>query len=74
MWRLESSASCATIIILRFLMFPKLIDLWNSAKVEIENADYMIVIGYSFAEADTYITKIVARSMSVNKNQKMIVV
>ena len=55
-------------------MFPKLIDLWNSAKEEIENADYLIVIGYSFAEADTYITKIVARSMSVNKNQRMIVV
>ena len=58
----------------KILMFPKLIDLWNSAKEEIEKADYLIVIGYSFAEADTYITKIVARSMSVNKNQRMIVV
>lgn len=58
----------------KILMFPKLIDLWNSAKEKIEKADYLIVIGYSFAEADTYITKIIARSMSRNNEQKMIVV
>jgi NAD-dependent SIR2 family protein deacetylase len=58
----------------KILMFPKLIDLWNSARERIENAEYLIVIGYSFAEADTYITKIIARSMSMNNNQKMIVV
>jgi NAD-dependent SIR2 family protein deacetylase len=58
----------------KILMFPKLIDLWNSAKEKIEEADFLIVIGYSFAEADTYITKIIARSMSMNENQKMIVV
>jgi NAD-dependent SIR2 family protein deacetylase len=58
----------------KILMFPKLIDIWNSAREKIEKAEYLIVVGYSFAEADTYITKIMARSMAMKDNQKMIVV
>lgn len=58
----------------KFLMFPNLIDIWNSASQSIEGAEYLIIIGYSFSEADTYITKIISRSMSMNKNQKMIIV
>ena len=58
----------------KILMFPKLIDIWNLAREKIEKAEYLIVVGYSFAEADTYITKIIARSMAMNNNQKMIVV
>jgi len=58
----------------KFLMFPNLIDIWNSARQSIENADFLMVVGYSFSEADTYITKIVSRSMSMNKNQQIIIV
>jgi len=58
----------------KFLIFPNLIDIWNSAKKSIEEADYLIVIGYSFSEADTYITKIVSKSMSMKKSQKIIVI
>lgn len=58
----------------KFLMFPNLIDIWNSARQSIEEADYLIVVGYSFSEADTYITKIISRSMSMKESQKMIIV
>ena len=58
----------------KFMMFPSLIQLWNSARKKIETAEYLIVIGYSFSDADNYITKIVSLSMSMNKDQKMIVV
>jgi len=58
----------------KFLMFPNLVDIWNSANQSIEEAGYLIVVGYSFSEADTYITKIISRSISMNKNQKMIIV
>ena len=58
----------------KLLMFPNLIDIWNSARQVIEEADYLIVVGYSFSDADTYITKIISRSMSMNNKQKMIVV
>ena len=56
------------------MMFPSLIQLWNSARKNIETAEYLIIIGYSFSDADNYITKIVSLSMSMNSNQKMIVV
>jgi len=58
----------------KFLMFPHLIDIWNSARQSIEEADYLIIVGYSFSEADTYITKIISRSMSMSDDQKMIIV
>lgn len=58
----------------KFLMFPNLVEIWNSARQTIENARYLIVVGYSFSEADTYITKVIARSMSMNNNQKMIII
>jgi hypothetical protein len=55
-------------------MFPNLVDIWNSARQTIENARYLMVVGYSFSEADTYITKIISRSMSMSSNQKMIII
>lgn len=58
----------------KFLMFPNLIDIWNSASQSIQEANYLVVVGYSFSEADTYITKIISRSMSMNAGQKMIIV
>ena len=58
----------------KFLMFPNLIDIWNSARQSIDEADYLIIVGYSFSEADTYITKIISRSMSMKDSQKMIIV
>jgi len=58
----------------KFLMFPNLIDIWNSARQSIEEADYLIIVGYSFSEADTYITKIISRSMAIKPSQKMIIV
>lgn len=58
----------------KFLMFPNLIDIWNTARQRIEEAKYLIVIGYSFSDADTYLTKIISRSMSINEDQKMIIV
>lgn len=58
----------------KFLMFPNLVDIWNSARQTIEAARYLIVVGYSFSEADTYITKIISHSMSMNHSQRMIIV
>lgn len=58
---------------LKFIMFPSLIRLWNEAREKIEKSKYIITVGYSFSDADTYINKIVERSMSVNNKQKLII-
>lgn len=58
---------------LKFIMFPNLIRLWNLARERIEKADILLVVGFSFSEADSYINKIIERSMSINDSQTMIV-
>ena len=57
----------------KFLMFPNLVGLWNQARHRLEESDWLFVVGYSFSEADTYIPKMIARSLTVNQGQKMIV-
>jgi hypothetical protein len=57
----------------KFVMFPNLIRLWNLARERIEAADVLLVVGFSFSEADSYINKIIERSMSIKSEQKMIV-
>lgn len=59
---------------LKFLDFPELIQVWNNAKEAIDEADLLVVIGYSFSEADSYLTNIISRSMAWNSGQKMVVV
>lgn len=59
---------------LKFVQFPSLITLWNRAREGIELGDYVIVVGFSFSEADSYINRIIERSMSTNKKQVMLVV
>jgi NAD-dependent SIR2 family protein deacetylase len=58
---------------LKFIMFPHLIRLWDLAREKIESASYLVVVGFSFSEADSYVNKIIERSMSLNKKQIMIV-
>lgn len=58
---------------LKFVMFPNLIRLWNLARERIEGADILVVVGFSFSEADSYINKIIERSMSIKTKQKMVV-
>lgn len=57
----------------KFIMFPNLITVWSNARRVIEEADWLLVVGYSFSEADTYITKIISRSMTAHPSQRMIV-
>jgi len=37
---------------LKFIVFPTLIQLWNAARERLERADHIIVVGFSFSEAD----------------------
>ena len=58
---------------LKFIIFPNLIQLWNAARESLEEAAYILVVGFSFSEADTYINKIIERSMTRNSEQKLII-
>jgi hypothetical protein len=58
---------------LKFVMFPNLIRLWNVARDRIESSDILIVVGFSFSEADSYIKKSIERSMSFKPDQIMVI-
>lgn len=58
---------------LKFVMFPNLIRLWNLARDHIERAYVIVVVGFSFSEADSYIAKIIERSMSFNREQRLVI-
>lgn len=57
----------------KFMMFPNLIAIWNQAQRWIQLARIIMVVGYSFSEADTYITKMVSRSLAMNAEQRLVV-
>ncbi len=59
---------------LKFMMFPNLVSLWNSARLALESAKILIVVGYSFSEADTYITKMISRYLSTYKGDQRLIV
>lgn len=58
----------------KFVMFPNLTRIWSSASEAFDKADYLIVVGYSFSGTDTYISKMIQKSMTTNKNQKILII
>jgi len=57
----------------QFMMFPNLVSLWNLARCRIEESDLLVVVGYSFSEAGTHITKMIDKSLTTKAPQKMVV-
>lgn len=47
----------------KYVMFPPIIEIWQSAMDELESADMIIVIGYSFSLSDDYILKMIVNGM-----------
>lgn len=58
----------------KFVMFPNLIRLWDHAREAIQSSELIVVVGYSFSDADSYINKIIERSMTVSSTQRLLVV
>lgn len=58
----------------KFLMFPDLIDIWYQARDRIAHADYIIVVGYSFADADAYLSKIISQAMDEDSDKQLVLI
>lgn len=58
---------------LQFMMFPNLVSLWNIARCRIEEADLLVVVGYSFSEAGTHISNMIDKSLTTKTSRKMVV-
>jgi len=59
---------------MKFDMAPPLTPLIEEAKKSFDSADLIVVVGFSFAEADVYISRMLSKSMQTNAKQKLLVV
>ena len=59
---------------LKFFMFPSLAGLWDRTQTAFQESKIILVVGYSFSEADAYITKMISRAMAANTAKQLIIV
>lgn len=58
----------------KVVMFPPLLALWDQAQAAFNDSSIIVSVGYSFSEADIYITKMISRAMGQDRNKKLVVV
>jgi len=47
----------------KYVMFPPIVDIWQCAMSILEEADVIIVVGYSFSLSDDYILKMIVNGL-----------
>jgi len=71
---LESNALLVAPLAMKFDVPQPLNPLLKLATKAFENADIIVVVGYSFAEADLYISRMLTKSMQSKPDQKLLLV
>lgn len=59
---------------MKFDMAPPLNPLLGKARDSFEKANLIVVVGFSFAEADLYISRMLSKSMQTENKQKLLIV
>lgn len=59
---------------MKFDIAPPLTPLLGEARDSFEKANLIVVVGFSFAEADLYISRMLSKSMQTENNQKLLIV
>lgn len=59
---------------MKFDVAPPLTPLMNDAREAFETADLVVAVGYSFADADVYITRMLSKSMQGSDSQRLLIV
>lgn len=59
---------------MKFDVAPPLTPLLTQAEKAFEKSDLIVVVGFSFAEADVYISRMLSKSMQKSTKQKLIIV
>jgi len=59
---------------MKFDVAPPLTPLLDLARNNFENADIICVVGFSFAEADIYISRMLSKSMQTKPDQRLLIV
>jgi NAD-dependent SIR2 family protein deacetylase len=59
---------------MKFDLAPPLLPLTEQAAKTFEKSDVIVVVGFSFAEADVYITRMVSKSMQTSNKQRLVII
>jgi len=59
---------------MKFDLAPPLSPLTGEAKTAFDNAALIVVVGFSFAEADIYISRMLSKSIQTKTTQKVLIV
>ncbi|MGP8259658.1 MAG: Sir2 family NAD-dependent protein deacetylase [Acidobacteriaceae bacterium] len=59
---------------MKFDVAPPLTPLLTEARDAFERADVIVVVGFSFAEADIYISRMLSKSMQTRSEQRLVII
>jgi hypothetical protein len=59
---------------MKFDVAPPLTPLLTEAREAFESAELIVVVGFSFAEADVYISRMLSKSMQTKPSQKLVII
>lgn len=58
----------------KYINYPTLIPLWNSAQDKFNRAKLIIFVGYSFSDSDDYITKMLTNTLRSNQKVYLMII
>jgi hypothetical protein len=59
---------------MKFDVAPPLTPLLSEAEASFDKANFIVVVGFSFAEADVYISRMLSKSMQTSSKQRLLTV
>lgn len=58
----------------KYLTHPPIVQIWDRGRKILDQARLFVIIGYSFADADDYIAKMLVKAVGQNPNKKVIII
>jgi thiamine pyrophosphate-dependent acetolactate synthase large subunit-like protein len=58
----------------KYLTHPPIVQVWDRGRKTLEEAKLFVIIGYSFADADDYIAKMLVKSVGQSPDKNIVVI
>jgi len=57
----------------KYVLYPPIVEVWDACRTAFDEGDIIIIVGYSFGDADDYIAKMLLKSISEHPDKKVII-
>jgi len=58
----------------KYLTHPPIVQVWDCGRKILEQANIVVIIGYSFIDADDYIAKMLVKAIGENPDKKVVII